>query len=194
MHDAALAETGAGMEHGVGMNLATPAEVHIVQQDHPGMKHAAFRHHAARTDHPVGPHMGVSRQLGVRTDHCRGMHARRGPSSGEEGVEGLGEGEARLGHRGPGQAPGSGQILQLGIGKEQHRGGGGGVQAGGRGVAWLKEAELTDPSPLQGFRSHKVGIGGQVPGTGLIHRGKLAEQTAEAHGKGEAGQRTWAGS
>ena len=176
------------MEHGVGMDLATASQVNVLQQHHPWMQHAAFRHHTSGADHPVGPHMGIGSQDGVRADYGAGMHARSGPLTREEGFEGLREGEARLGHRDPGQAPCAGQLLQAGIWKEQYRRRGCGFEAGRRGVTRLKEAELTLPSPLKGFRPRNLRIGGQIPGAGLAHRGELAEQMAEAHGKGEPGQ------
>jgi hypothetical protein len=110
------------------------------------------------------------------------MHTGLGPSPREKGFEGFSKGQTRLGHRSPGQPPGAGLGLQVGIREQQHGGRGCGVEGGRWSVARFQETELTGPGPLKGFRSRNLWIRSQITGAGLAHRGKLAEQSAEAHG------------
>ena len=158
------------MEHGVGMDLAALAQGHLVVEDDAGMEGAAAGHDAAGADHHMGSHMGLGRHAGAGVDHGAGMDPRRSGCGGMEGGESLGEAEAGVLQGHPGDAPRTGQLLQLVVERQEQGGSRGGGEGGGQGVAGLQEGELADTGAIEGFAAADLRVVREVTGTALLHR------------------------
>ena len=185
VHNAIAAESAAGVQHGVGMQLAARLHDHVPIQHHGRMQDAVIADAAASPHHHMGPEVDVAAKPGRGMDHGRGVDPRFGTHPGIESLKRLGEAQARIVQRHPGEIALGGLLLQrcriFTSGWDQDGGSPTGGQRCGQGVAFLQKTELGRTGCIKGLGAAQVRIITQVSGGGVAHLAEEAEQAAETH-------------
>lgn len=135
----------------------------------------------ARPHNHPGTHVHPRPQPGGSIDNGAGVDPGWRTGTGIQGLQGLGEPQARIGQGRPGQAPLAGLTLQLSVEGEQHGGGVTGSEGRGHGMARLQKRQLTGTGLFQGLTPQQLGIGTQMARCGPPYLADPGEQIAETH-------------
>ena len=156
------------MQHRPGVQLTALADLHVVVNHHLGVDGAAGADLHRRTDHAEGPHVAAHAHHGGGVHHGAGVDARGLGLARIQGIEGLGETQARIPQGDPGHACGAGLGLQGGsllpLGRQQQSARLAGGQGGGQGVARFEKTELTRLGLIEGRGGLQLRVLPQIMG------------------------------
>ena len=113
VHHTATSETAAGMEHGIGVQLAAITHHHVVVDHYPGMNDAVGTKTASLTDADPRAHRRAWAHHSPFIDHRRGVNLRQGPAAGMQLIEGFSKSQARISEDRKGDATLRRQINQI---------------------------------------------------------------------------------
>ena len=142
VHHTATPETAAGVEHGIGVQLAAITHHHVVVDHHPGVNDAVGTKTASLPDADPRAHRCAGAHHSPFIDHRRRVNLRQGPAAGMQLIEGFSKGQTRIREDRKGDATLRSQINQILLVGQQQGTHAAGAQGRGEGVALLQKAEL----------------------------------------------------